>query len=117
MTDHIDFCQIVYFLTAGNQFFKPFQQFCLSKYTVRIILELQMNMPGVYRCRHSGHTHPPEMISILFIAKSNIFGNVVVDFFMHCPHLLYNQVGLGKINYVVVNIIPGNSFGSQCYVK
>ena len=113
MTDHIDFCQIVYFLTAGNQFFKPFQQFCLSKYIVRIILELQMNMPGVYRCRHSGHTHPPEMISILVIVNV-VFWNVAS---YAGPHLLYNQVGLGKINYVVVNIIPGNSLGSQCYVK
>ena len=91
--------------------------FCVKNGLEEIILELQMNMPGVYRCRHSGHTHPPEMISILVIANSDVFWNVVVDFFMHSPHLLYNQVGLGKINYVVVNIIPGNSLGSQCYVK
>ena len=34
-------------------------------------------MPRVYRCRHSGHTHPPEMISILVIANSDVFRNVV----------------------------------------
>ena len=77
MTDRIDLCQIVYILAVGNQFLKPFQQFWLRKYIVRIILELQMNMPGVYRCRHSGHTHPPEMISILVIANSDVFRNVV----------------------------------------